>query len=357
MLKSILFFISFFAASAFIFISGCSNDNTTNIPVVTTTGVFVLNEGQYNVVTTSDYSFIDLSKGSVQTNVYQNSNGGATMNLVPDGMLLYNNTTLYIATQGNYGGQGTVFEINATNNKKIASRSFGTNPYDIIWINNKLYVTNTAGSYVSIMDMNLNSIKDSLQVGPNPADMIHYLSYVYVAKQSYTSENSLAIINSSYDTAGRVFFPAPPVGVSANYNGVYVSTYTNKKIYVMDTLVPTRINDSIAIQITEPAIGTIIAGPTGYLFIVAISNTTSGAQTGVYKLNLYTKSLDATFSIQTSGLNDVYGIAYDFTGQKLYIGNSMGGAVLGSVLVYSTSGSLLNTYNNVGYFPKRFAFK
>src|SRR5258706_5416693 len=88
-----------FAAAAF-FIQSCSNDTVTNTPVTNAKGVFVLNEGLFNQPASYDYSFIDLSNDSVYGSVYQNSNSGATLNAITDGMALAGNN-LFVSAQGN----------------------------------------------------------------------------------------------------------------------------------------------------------------------------------------------------------------------------------------------------------------
>src|SRR5258706_1647460 len=349
-----VFVLCVLAAAAF-FIQSCSNDTITNTPVTTAKGVFVLNDGLFNQPASYDYSFIDLSNDSVYGSVYQNSNGGATLNAVPDGMFI-NGNNLYVSAQGNFGGTGTIYKIDATTNQKIASRDFGKNPYSIALGSNKLCATNIAGSFVSLMDLNLGTINDSIAVGPNPADIVYLNGNYFVAKTSYTFENSVGIVNESSGNASKLFFPAPPIGISNSASQVFVSTYFGKKIYILNAGGTPAITDSISVSITEPAIGTLVMGSNSSLYIVAISDTSSQSSVGkkVYKLNLSTKTLDPAFSIEMTGTNDVYGIAYETTQNRIYISNSKGGLSPGEVRVYDTNGSLIKTYLDIkGKFPKR----
>ena len=352
LISSILLFV-------LICLNSCEKDEIINNPVVSTKGVFVLYEGVFGQASSYDYAFIDVSANSVQSNVYQNSNSGAFLNSFPDGMALYFNQDLYITAQGTFGQPGTIYKINSDNNRLDTFRNFGKNPYNFIIVNSKIYVTNVGGDYVSIMDLNFNSLTDSLAVGPFPSDLISALGNIYIAKASYTYENSVAVINILSNNVTKIFFSKPPVSVANNTGGIYVSTYTHKKIYVLDSIT-NLISDSISIQIPEPAIGTILAGNPATLYVLGVQDTLFSSNVGkkVYRYDFTTNSLDPNFSIQFSGTDDVFGIEYDPVESKIYIANSRGGTVNGEVRVYDKNGSLLKTYPDIGgKFPKRFAFK
>ena len=353
-----VFFVSITFLAAFTFLSGCSNDTITNTPVTTAKGVFVLNEGLFNQPASYDYSFIDLSNDSVYGSVYQNSNGGATMNAVPDGLALIGNN-LYVCAQGNFGGTGTIYKIDATTNQKIASRDFGRNPYSIALGNNKLCATNIAGSFVSLMDLNLGAVNDSINVGPNPADIVYLNGNYFVAKASYTYENSVAVVNESSGNISKLFFSAPPIGIANSSSQVFISTYFGKKIYILNAA-GMAVTDSVSVNISDPAIGILTMGSSNSLYVVAVTDTSFQSSVGkkVYKINLTTKSVDPAFSIIMSGSDDVYGIAYEPNENRLYISNSKTGLSNGEVRVYDSDGNLKKTYLDIkGKFPRRFVFK
>ncbi|MGH2575053.1 MAG: YncE family protein, partial [Ignavibacteria bacterium] len=332
-----------------IYFYSCSREEIVNIPVITTQGVFVLYEGVFNQPGSGDYSFIHLSSGNVDTNVFQNSNNGANLGLFPDGMVLHLNQNLYITSQGNFGQQGRMFKINAANNQLLDTVSFGVNPYNFTLADNNLYVTNIGGNSVTKLDLDLNVVS-SIPVGPNPQDIIYALGNLYISKASYTTEYSVAIINVINNQVSNVFFNAPPVSVANNIGGVYVSTYSNKKLYVLDSLVSNQINDSISIPVQNAAIGDIIAGNPRTLYIVGVSDTAFFSNIGktVYKFDILSRTLDSNFLIQSSGSDDIYGISYEPFSRRIYIANSRGGNVNGEVRIYDENGVLLNSYNDIG---------
>ncbi len=355
MKKSILVLLVLILAFLF---AACSEEDIINNPVYSTKGIYVLYEGLFNQPATYDYGFIDKDLDTVFSNVYQNSNNGANLNAVPDGMVLLG-SQLYVMAQGNFGQQGTIYRINSENNQLIASRNFGTNPYELSIADNYIYATNTASSYVSKMDLNLTPVNDSIQVGPAPSEIVSLNGYSFIAKQSYTFENSLSILNNSNSQVSKIFFNAPPVSVAKGSDIVYVSTYFNKKIYYVSAT-SLSVTDSAAIGISEPAIGLIVTGDSRTLFILGVADTSFAYNIGksVYKFDVVTKSLVPGFNIQFTGSNDAYGIAYDATEDRLYVANSKSGTANGELRVYDDNGNLVKTFADIGgKFPKKMVFK
>ncbi len=346
-------FISVFTITQF---NGCSDEDNPFIPVTTTQGVLVLYEGN-GTVGSSDYSLINPSNDVVTPAVYQNSNSGAVLNTVSDGMIL-NGQELFITSQGTYNQPGSIFKINSTTNQLIARDSiFGRNPYSLVIANNNIYVTNTVSDFVNVVDMNFNTIIDSLSVGPAPADIIFSSGNIFVSKQSYTFENSLAIINSG-NQVSKIFLLGAPVSIALNSGKLYVSTYSYKKLFAVDASTA-QVVDSVDMPITQPATGYIVSGSGSTLYVLG-TDTTFQYNLGksIYKVDLVTKTIDNSFTVNFSGTDDIYGIDYDAVENKIYVANSKGGAVNGEVRVYNTSGALLKTYSNIGgKFPRRFAFK
>lgn len=339
--------------------NGCGDEVITNNPVTSTKGIFVLYEGSFGVPSSYDYAFIDTGLDSVFSNVYQNSNSGANLNSFPNGMM-FNGNELFIASQGSFGQPGTIYKIDANTNRLIVSKNFGTNPYSIASeFGGNLYVTNTASDYITVLDNSLNTVADSIRVGSNPSEIVIYNNHIYVAKQSYTFEYSLAIIDKNNYQVTKFFFGTPPVSVETSENRVYVSTYSGKKIYSIIQQNNT-IGDSLTMMIPEPAIGTIVSMDSHTLFVLGIADTAFSSNIGrrVYKVDTQTKVIDPTFNIIFTGNDDVYGIDYNPIEQKLYVANSKSGTANGEVRVYDNNGNLLNTYADIGgKFPKRFAFK
>lgn len=339
-----------------VFLFSCTRDEIFHNPVNSTAGVFVLCEGQFG--SSGDYSFINLINDSVSDNVYTNSNNGAFLGNAPDGIFTYL-TSLYISVQGIFNQPGKMVRVNSTTNRlEDTSASFGLNPYNFAFGNNTFFVTNIAGSTVDILNLSLDHVS-TVDVGPNPSDAIQAQLRIYVAKASYTTENSVAIVDIFNHSVAKAYFMSPPVSVANNYGGVYVSTYSHKKLYVLDSASSNFIDDSISINIPYPAIGDIISGNYRTLYIVGIADTSFSGYTGkaLYKFDLVNRTLDSTFAIISSGSDDIYGVSYDYVSEKIYVANSRSGSNNGQVKVYDTNGALLRSYEIGNKFPRRFAFK
>jgi YVTN family beta-propeller protein len=354
-------FLALLVFSALIYFNGCGEEEmVNNNPVTSTTGVFVLYEGAFNQTTSYDYGFIDMSNDTVYSSVYSNSNGGQNLNSFPNGMLLDGNE-LFIAAQGTFGQPGSVYKINATSNQLISSQpSIGTNPYSLKILGmQRIYITNTGSNYVKLVDRNFNPIVDSIPVGFNPADIVFAGNYLFVAKQSYAPEKSLALIlNEVSNPVTKIFFGGVPVSVAVNSDKVYVSTYSYKKLFALDAFTG-QIVDSIDMPIAELGTGYLASGSSGTMYVLG-TDTAFQYNLGksIYKVDLITKAIDPSFTINFTGTDDIYGFDYDDVENSLYVANSKGGTVNGEVRVYNPSGTLLKTYADIGgKYPRRFAFK
>ncbi len=352
-MKKTFFFISILIIA--VLISSCERDEINTSGVTTTKGALVLYEGTGSPGS-GDYAFINFDNDSVINDVFRNSNGGATLASYPDGLLLYGQD-LFVTAQGPYGGQGRMYRIKSTDNKLLDTISFGVNPYNIAIAQGFLWVTNSSGETVTKIDQDLNVITN-INVGDSPADIIQAQGLLYVTKKSYTSEYSLAVINSLNGNVQKVFFNSPPV--SAAFNGlIYVSTYSGKKLYAVDTTSGSNKIDSIAFNIPEPAIGDITAGDISTIYVLGVSDTMYASNIGktVYKVDINTNTVSAAPIITAESDGDIYGISYDNVNDRIYIMDSKNGLQNGQVRVYDKNGNLLKTYNLGGKFPKRVAIK
>lgn len=347
-------FILFTFISISILICGCAKDNPVVMPVPKTTGVLVLCEGTFTIP--GDFSIIDPNSGTVSNNVYSNANNGATLGATPDGMYIIS-PNIFITSQGNFGGPGKMFKIDYNTYKLIStSNNFGVNPYDLDEAGGNLYVTNTDGSTVSELDLNMNPNGQDIQVGPNPSKIIFALQSLYVAKQSYTTENTLSIINEFSHIVTKDTFPAPPVSVENIIGYVYVSTYSWKKLYVLDSLSSIRKADSTYLNIPSAAIGEMVSDGSHTLYIVGFPSLSAYAGNVLYKYNTLTNQIDQSFQVQIAAPDDIYGLAFDPINKIIYIASSNAGNN-GNVLTYNTNGTFIKSYPLGNKYPRKIVFK
>ncbi len=345
-------FLLFLGLSVICF-SACSYDN----PVVATkfelNGVFVLYEGTSNGG--GDYSFIDIKHDSVLNDIFGNSNGGMSLNLQPHSIYLYVNQNIYIVARGPGGMQGSVYKINAANNQLITSRDFGRNPYGLLYLNQKLYISNSSASSVTVFDLDLNMVRDSIEVGPNPAQVAYAIGNIFVAKLSTTPERSLAVMDVITYGVQKIFFNYPPISAAVNTGGMYVSTYTGKKLYLLDSL-SNVVSDSISVTTANTAIGEVIAGNPLTLYVVggsAIAGGIEGREVLAVNLQNSPPSVSILIPAGTGGLGFIYGIAYESLNKEIYLAD-----IRGKVFIYDAStGAFKKLYDIGGPNPAAFAFK
>jgi len=204
--------------------------------------------------------------------------------------------------------------------------------------------------------MSFGTVIDSLSVGFNPADILLAGGNIYVGKQSFTFENSLAIINTS-NQVNKIFFPGPPVSIAINSGKVYVSTFGYKKLFVVDAS-SAQLVDSISAPVTQAGIGYLASGSANTMYVLG-TDTAFQYMEGktIYKVDLVNKTIDGSFNITTTGSDVIYGIDYDAVENKIYTAISKGNNN-GEVRVYNPAGTLLKTYSDIGgKYPRRFAFK
>ncbi len=332
--------------------AACNNDNYSTTPGPTNKGAYILCESIPPAA--GDYSLINLETDSVSNNLFQNSNPGMTLGVRPEGLLMYQNLELYIVTQGSPGTNGKMYHLYAQSTRILDTVTFGSNPYNFTIVLGKIYCTNISSDFVTKLDLNLNIITNSIQVGPNPADITFGHYFVYVAKSANTTENSLAIIDAYHsDQVTKAFFNAPPVSAAANYDNVFISGFTDKKIYRMDTLVSNKVIDTLYINTSYDAVGQIAAGDLRTMYFVLMSGSDGKA---IYKFDILTKTVSPVITEDPSLIN-IYGFGYEPETRTLFILDSKDGSQNGQVRKYDDSGQLIKIYDIGGKFPRRIAFR
>ena len=352
----LLFITSIFIITT---LNGCGDEDiVTNNPVTSTKGIFVLYEGAFGQPQSYDYGFIDVSTDSVYSNVYQNSNGGSALNSFPNGMLLSGNE-LFIAAQGTFGQPGSMYKIDATTNMLITSQpSIGNNPYNfIIRSNNHIFITNTGSDYVKMVDRNFGTIVDSIPVGFNPADIVAADNFLYVGRQSYAPEKSLAVISIS-NQVSKIFFGGVPVSVAVNSGKVYVSTFGYRKLFAIEASSANVIDSIDMTGVSQSGIGFLASGSANTMYVMGTDTAFQYMEgKSIYKVDLASKTIDPGFNVSVTGTDVIYGIDYDAVENKIYIAIAKGN-INGEVRVYDPAGNLLKTYSDIGgKYPRRFAFK
>ena len=309
---SINYLFKFFLALTFALIFNSCGESTG--PTVTNTGGNALAGAYilyYSPSTGTDYAYYDAAKDSVTDFVYTSNNPGLKLNVNPGEMKLNSDRKLYITTSGIPGNNGTIYKIDPGTNGVLDSLRFGASPDGFAINNNRVVVANSLSTNVTVLDLDFNVIRDTIEVGGNPANVLYGFNKFTVTRQSLNTEPSAALIDETSYGVTKLFFPAVPVSAIYNVNGIFISTNNNKNIYRIDQESYTTI-DSFAVPTIYSGITEIIFKTQNSFYAVAggrevwLATSTSG--TFIFTLILQA-SLD--LSIRTA--------AYEPNSNELYL--------------------------------------
>lgn len=345
-----ILFNAFIIALISVFFTSCKDQSTTPVEPTTLNGAYVLYESAG--AGGSDYAFLDSKKDTVFNNLYQNSNIGAALDYKPGDIKILDNRNLYIVCGGVVNQSGKIYKIGTSSNQTINFKAFGNLPGKFAVDNNNIYVSSTGASYATQLDLNLNVITDLIDVGLNPSQIAYTFNRFMICRSTYSSLNSLAVINEINNNVTTVNYSFKPVSLVNNFNGYFMSGFDRKQIYKLDStdLFPI---DSIAIPTSGSKIGDIIKNGQQILYVVADSSE-------VWEVNLLNNPPSTRLLIPSlGGSYKISAIAFEELNKQIYIGDNNGGPpFLGKIHIFdAASGNNIRSYDLFGRNPVGFAFK
>jgi len=213
---------------------GC-NDSTgptiTNNGGNALAGAYIL---YYSSATGTDYAYYDAVKDSVTDFVFSSNNPGVKLNVNPGEMKLNSDRKLYITTLGIPGNNGTIYKIDPLTNNVTDSLRFGSQPNGYAINNNRIVAANSGSTNVTVLDLDFNIIKDTVEVGSNPANVLYGFNKYIVSRNTLNNERSAAFVDEINYGVTKLFYPYVPVQAIYNVNGIFISTNLNKIIYRVD---------------------------------------------------------------------------------------------------------------------------
>lgn len=213
---------------------GC-NDSTG--PTVTNSGGNALAGAYilyYSPSTSTDYAYYDAVKDSVTDFVFTSNNPGVKLNVNPGEMKLNSDRKLYVTTRGIPGHNGTIYKIDPLSNTIEDSLRYGTSPHGFAINNNRIVAGNSGSTNVTVLDLDFNIIKDTIEVGSNPANVLYGFNKYIVTRNTLNNEPSAAFVDEINYGVTKLFYPAVPVSAIYNVNGIFVLTNNNTNIYRID---------------------------------------------------------------------------------------------------------------------------
>ncbi len=156
-------------------------------------------------------------------------------------------------------------------------------------VGSTLYVSNTLGDSISLIDTTSQTYLRTIPVGSGPTVMTYLSGRMYTTN---TSSTSISFINTAklLGTISTGLNPTAMTALSARY--LYVANSKNKSITVIDTA------DSNATQVSEPKINiTVGNGPSASVLVgtkIYVSNTDDGT---VSVINTANNTVSKTISV------------------------------------------------------------
>ncbi len=231
-------------------------------------GAYIL---YYSPATGSDYAFYDAAKDSVTNFVYTSNNPGLKLNVNPGEMKLNSDRKLYITTLGIPGNNGTIYKIDPETNGVMDSLRFGASPFGFAINNNRIVVSNSGSNKVTILDLDFNIINDTIQVGPEPKNVLYGFNKYIISRMPGNTEPSLALIDEISNNVTKIFYPGVPVSSIYNVNGIFVSVNNNRNIYWIDPESFTTI-DSFAVPTIFSSLSKLVFKTQNSFYVIANGN-------------------------------------------------------------------------------------
>lgn len=309
-------------------------------------GAYIL---YYTPATSTDYAYYDAVKDSVTDFVFTSNNPGVKLNVNPGEMKLNSDRKLYITTLGIPGNNGTIYKIDPLNNTIVDSLRFGSQPNGFDINNNRIVVGNSGSTNVTVLDLDFNIIKDTIETGPVPDGVLYGFNKYIVYRRPLNSELSLAIIDEINYGVSKLNFPGVPLDAIYNVNGIFVSTTYNTTLYRIESESFTTSDSSVVPSIFQPVNDVVFRTQNSFYAICGSREIwLAEVQTGAVN---YTNIFPA--------LSDLYirAAEYEQNANELYIIGSTFSGVNTLMVIDGTTGSLKRSKPIAGFGPLSIIFR
>lgn len=245
-----------------------------------------------------------------------------------------------------------------TSIKQISMQNGGISkqPRNIEFYDGSAYVTCYDG-YVDVIDTISLEVTERIAVGLNPEDLTISGSKLYVSNSGglntpvMDSTVSIIDLNSNTEIKKLTVGLNPSRCITDNEGNVYIVSRGNYAD------IPSRmIKINVTSDVVESTFDFEVSGITKMndKFLISYYDFSSNQSS----LGLFDPVLDAIINyyfIDVSFLSTIYGVAYNSYSNTIFISDAMGFVNSGYVYEYTTSGTLVSSFN-VGLNPSKFLF-
>jgi len=341
--------ILFLMLSTFVFTACNKNNNpVTPPPSAKSRGIYVVNEGLFGQ-NNSTLSYINLTKKTITNNAYSSANNGQSLGDNANSMAIFSGKG-YIAVDNS----NKVEIINLDDFKSEGFIDLGANgsPREIyIKDANTAYVTSLNTDQVVKLDLINKSVVARINVGSKPEGLNEADGKLFVANSGFGAGNTVSVINIALDLVTetlqvgmnpRVVLSGPDGFIYVICSGSYTDTTVFSGVYRIDPM-GVAVLDSIQIK-----------GNPGDAVFLDVNTFLVINNDGVVKVNLANKTVSETPFIPGLTVNNIFGvvysIAYDNINQTIYCGNPKDFTQNGEVVAFDLNGNETARYG-VGINP------
>jgi hypothetical protein len=216
--------------------------------------------------------------------------------------------------------------------------------------NNRIIVSNFGSSSATILDLDFNILNDSISVGAEPRSIIYGMNKYLITKAGVTSENSVAFVDEVSNQVMKLFYPAAPVSAVFNLSGFFVSGFSNKKIYRIDSDQFITI-DSFSVPTLQFTIGDLIFKTQSQFFIIA-------ANKEIWEATINVNGISFRLLFPADSQITILTAAYEQTKNEIYIGDANDFNLNGEMhIIDAQTGLLKSSHQLGGKNPVKVVFK
>lgn len=351
-MKNIIYNLIIFATTILTFTSCSKDDSISNplVPIETTSGVFVVNEGVYGQ-NNSTFSYLDFTNQTVSKNLYAQANNNSPLGDNANSMYILGNKG-YIAVDNS--NKIEIIDMSTFKSQGFIDLGAGSSPRE-------LYMKDTTAGYVTslytdqVFKFNpvTKSIVKSIKVGSKPEGIVEANGKLFIANSGFGNANTVSVIDLTTDNVISTITVGlnPRITIKGDDNNVYV--------VCTGTYPPTdstgrggvyKINSS-TLKLIDSVI--VYNNPGEACFVnndIFVVNSE-----GAVKINFDNHSVSKNPVIDGKVVNGAYGIIYsiifDKNTQTIYCGNPKNFTQTGELVAFTIDGVEKARYSSGGINP------
>ncbi len=342
-------FFLFLISGILFALPSCKDDDPIDLPEDPTTyedGIFIINQGPFQNGT-GTISFYSRESGLMADNIFQKANDGEELGNIVQSMTIYNDLVYIVVNNSN-----KIVIANATSFEKVGEiTNFELPRYFLPVGDDKAFVSQWGSDGVTgsikVIDLNTNTISNTIDTRPGPESMIKVDDFVYVTNLGgFTTDSVISKIDIATETVlSSIEVGLRPVSIVLDKNGD-LWTISEGDYNTLDNGALSKIsNDNLELSLATP-----------YSFVDLTINTSGDMLYYVTGGMTYQHAITDT-ALTSSPLISRYffKLGVDSQTDELMALDAKGFSQNGQMLIYNSDGTALDSID-VGVAPGGFWF-